>query len=134
MLDKILSYIANILTAKEATVTSPNIESIQLAKRAGIISCRLNNIIKLNSGATIIGTLPVGFRPKIEVVELLESPTQDVVLRVTLYPNGAIRVYNYGAEITKDTNALLTLTFVGGGTIKAVFSTSCATLHRWEVA
>lgn len=117
MLDKILSFIAAAFTTKTATVTSTYATSIEVAKRAGAVSCRINDINNLPSGATIIGTLPAGYRPAVEITDLIESPSQSVTLRVTLYPNGNIRVYNYGAAITAATNAIKTFSFASGGVL-----------------
>lgn len=133
MLDKILSFIASAFAVKTKTIESTN-SSITAVKRSGVIGVRFNGFTNLPAGWTTLGTLPEGWRPREELFMRPDTPEKALKLRINIRADGTILVYNYGTLIENAANARETLTFIGGGTLKAVFSTLYATPYRLGVA
>ena len=77
---------------------------MSIAKKSGIVSIDIDSISSLASGSTILGTLPVGWRPKFTAYQLTGEPTGTLNLRMSVSSNGTVNIYNYGQAITSTRN------------------------------
>lgn len=129
MLDRIINFIADAFTPKVVSATNTNQNVwiggyIQCWKRAGIIMYRIAFNVTAVTSRTTIGTIPEAYRPRAESYYYLKDGGL-----VVFGTNGSIEIDN-----TSGGSYYETAVCIGGGTVKAVFSTLCASSTRLEVA
>lgn len=95
-----------------ATVTSTKVDTIHLAKRSGFAMLTLINLKNVSAGEQTLFTLPVGYRPPVDVVGIIRAPTDGFFGRIAINRAGNVNLYNYGSAVSGSTNASQTFTYV----------------------
>ena len=94
-----------------------------VSKRGGVVTVAIINPTKLAVGNNTIFTLPVGWRPALNAVQILVTPTASISsgstalsIRLTVSSSGVVQLYNYrSSAISGNTNASGFVSYVVGG-------------------
>lgn len=108
--------LTKMLTTETLSLTSQYASGIYCCRCGKVVTLTLTNMSSVPNGQTItLFTLPTGWRPKHNCVELLRNPTDaaNTLMRLSVNTNGTVQVYQYGtATSPATTNASCTITFV----------------------
>lgn len=100
---KLLYKVLGFLSIETYSLTYAGVR-ISITKKSGIVSIDIDSISSLPAGNTILGTLPVGWRPNYTAYQVLGEPLGALNLRLSVSPSGSISLYNYGQAITTTKN------------------------------
>lgn len=98
------------------TVTLPSsftATSFSLCRNGGVAMLSIINVKTLNAQETAITTLPVGWRPKHNTAFVFNAPSAGVGsdLRINIYADGRVTIYNYGSAINSSSGSNKSGTF-----------------------
>ena len=100
---KLLYKVLGFLSTETYSLTYAGVR-MSIAKKSGIVSIDIDNISSLPAGNTILGVLPVGWRPKFTVYQVVGEPLGTLNLRFSVSSSGSVSLYNYGQAITTTKN------------------------------
>lgn len=109
-----IDEIESLLETEELTLAVPYIDEFHLTRWGRIVTVSIFNPISLPTGSTNLTTLPVGWRPKSNVVVNAFKPDSSTPrnFRYNVRTDGSITVYNYGWSYTGNSNISTTFTYV----------------------
>lgn len=98
------------------TVTLPSsftATSFSLCRNGGVAMLSIINVKTLNAQETAITTLPVGWRPQHNTAFVFNAPAAGVGsdLRINIYADGRVTIYNYGSAINSSSGSNKSGTF-----------------------
>lgn len=114
---KLLQKLVDAFTVKDTVLPVGTYfgNDCPVRKRAGVVSIYLFGIKNIpRNQATVIGQLPSGFAPAMNIAQDVRTP-EGYAVRIIIDINGQITAYNYSTN-TGLLNAHNTITYVGGGT------------------
>lgn len=108
--------LTKLQTTETLSFTSQYANGIYCCRCGKVVTLTLTNMSSVPNGQTLtLFTLPTGWRPKHNCVELLRNPTDTAnsLMRLWVNTDGTVQVYQYGSATSPvSTNASCTITFV----------------------